>query len=215
MRVKQAVDDYRYAILHLADKTQREYLSKLIVFAAWCDRQGVGLGDIKQATICGFMEALKERGIVAATQHGYMRVVKRFLHWLDGEEGYEGLVSSRVVSRMEMPKVPIKVIEVFSAEQIRALFAACEQEYNQELRVRDRAIISVLVDTGIRASELVGLMMDCVFVDPLDAHLKVYGKGQKWREVALGKHSLIALRRYITRYRQGDDPHVFHNRYDQ
>lgn len=214
--VRDALNDYRYAILHLSPKTQQEYLSKLLVFAAWCEGEHLALEDLKQASIRRFTEALRGRPIEAVTIHGYLRVLKRFLHWLSREEDYEAVVSSKLPSRIDMPKLEQKVTEIFTPEQIKALLAACGQEYNQELRVRDRAIVSVLIDTGIRASELTGLTLDNTFLDPLDAHLKVFGKGGKWREVALGHRSLVELRRYITRYRHAskEEGRVFLNRYD-
>ena len=220
--VTNALEDYRYAILHLSPRTQKEYAGKLTVFAAWCEEQGVGVGDIKQAVIRRFVAHLRERvhehtgkPISPVTVHGYCRVLKAFLFWLSHEEDYEDLVSDKVASRIEMPHCEQTLIEVFTPEQIKALLLACEKEYNQELTVRDRAIVSVLIDTGVRASELVGLTLENVFLDPHDSYLKVLGKGNKWREVALGRQSVAALRRYITRYRHGgkNEKHVFLNRH--
>ena len=219
--VTNALEDYRYAILHLSPRSQKEYVGKLNVFAAWCEEQGVGVGDIKQAVIRRFVAHLRGHvnrlgtPIASVTIHGYMRVLKAFLYWLCKEDDYEDLVSDKVPRRIEMPKVENKIIEVFTHEQIKALLLACDREYNDELTVRDRAIVSVLVDTGIRASELVGLTLENVFLDPHDSYLKVLGKGSKWREVALGRQAVAALRRYITRYRHGQktEQHVFLNRH--
>lgn len=223
--IKQAVQDYRYAILNLGEETQQQYMHRLSVFAAWCEREGVFLEDIRQAHLRKFTEFLRSehrspqtgKSIVASTIHGYLRTLKAFINWMTREEDYDGMVSEKLARRIEMPRVEQKVLSIFTPEQIKALLAACEEEYNQKLRIRDRAIISVLVDTGIRASELCGLTLDCVFMDPYDAHLKVFGKGSKWREVPLGKLSLVALRRYITRYRHAskEEQHVFLNRADE
>ena len=70
----------------------------------------------------------------------------------------------------------------------------------------------MLLDTGVRASELVGLTLDCTWLDPDDSYLKVMGKGRKEREVPLGRTARTALRRYITRYRKprtAAEQHVF------
>ena len=115
---------------------------------------------------------------------------------------------------MEMPRVDIKVIETFTPDQIKALLKACEKEYTDALRVRDVALISVLIDTGIRATELLTLTVDHVFLDKEDPYIKVYGKGRKEREVGLGKAARLALQRYINRYRPRTDlPYVFLSRY--
>lgn len=86
--------------------------------------------------------------------------------------------------------------------------------------VRDKAMVSVPIDTGIRVAELAfdpsrpeettGLRMEHVFLELHDSHIKVMGKGRKEREVGLGEQSRLALRRYITRYRRrSDSPYVF------
>jgi len=116
-----------------------------------------------------------------------------------------------------MPKLQEKVIETFSKEQIKAMLAAAEKEYSQTLTARDRAIIYILFDTGVRASELCGLTLDNVYLRADDAYIKVLGEGDKWREVGFGKDARTALHRYMTRYRKGSttEQHVFLNRYKQ
>jgi site-specific recombinase XerD len=58
-----------------------------------------------------------------------------------------------------MPRVEIKLIQTFSKEQVRALFAVCDQEHTPALAERDKAILAVLLDTGIRARELCSLTL--------------------------------------------------------
>ena len=85
---------------------------------------------------------------------------------------------------------------MLSEAQTDALFAACRT-------ARDRAILAVLLDTGIRAGELTGLTVDQVFFSPDDAYLLVHGKGRKSREVGLGRRSRMLLHKYIHRTRAG------------
>lgn len=59
-------------------------------------------------------------------------------------------------------------------------FGRVDLEYNQTLTVRDRAIIYVLFDTGIRASELCGLTLDNVYLRADDAYIKVLGVARVW-----------------------------------
>jgi site-specific recombinase XerD len=73
-------------------------------------------------------------------------------------------------------------LEAFTDKQIAALFKACENEIDDRLVYRDKAIIALLVDTGIRASELVGLTLENVHLEYYNPFLKVNGKGRKERE---------------------------------
>lgn len=75
---------------------------------------------------------------------------------------------------------------------------------------RDKAILAVLYDSGIRAQELCGLTRDNVHFDVDGAWLKVHGKGNRWREVGIGRKTRSLLHRYIHRERPTtDSPYVF------
>ncbi len=222
MLVIEAVEEYSYAILRHAPRTQTWYLSTLKVFVEWCVQEKLILEEIKQTDIRRFIESIRKRTnprtgkpVTSFTVHGYARSVKCFLSWCSKEDGIDTLVSERLPRRMEMPKLQSKVIETSSTDQVKAMLQAAEKEYNQTLTVRDRSIIYVLFDTGIRASELCSLTLDNVYLRADDAYIKVLGKGDKWREVGLGKTARTALHRYLTRYRKASatEQHVFLNRY--
>ena len=222
MHVKDAVEEYSYAILRHTRKTQSWYLQKLEVFAEWCEHENLQLEQVKQTDIRRFIDQVKSRinpqkgtPVSSYTVHGYAQVIKGFLNWCSKEDGIDKLVSERLPRRIEMPKVQTKVIETFTRDQIKAMLVACNKEYSDTLVVRDRAIVYMLFDTGVRAGELCGLTLDCVYLSPDDAYIKVLGKGDKWREVGLGKDARTALHRYITRYRKApkEEQHVFLGRY--
>jgi site-specific recombinase XerD len=216
--IRQAIEEYRYSILRLSHHTQDWYTDKLNVFAAWCEQENVTLETLKASHVRRFLDDARQRInpqtgklISSYTIHGYARTIKAFLRWCSREEGLEDIVSEKTARRIEMPRIEQRIIEVFTDDHIARLFRACEKECTPTLVVRDKAILSVLLDTGIRASELCGLTMDCLFLSPTDSYIKVFGKGKKWRECPLGKGARTAVYRYVTRYRhapEGED-HVF------
>lgn len=141
----------------------------------------------------------------SATIHGYMRAIKSWLRW----GVVEGLVDETAVTRLQMPKVEKKVIRPFDSAQLEALFKAADANPVKSQAARDVAILSVLLDTGIRAAELCGLTVDNVVMKPDESYITVLGKGRKERQVGLGKKSRNALHRYITRFRPNGCPYVF------
>lgn len=221
MDISQALNEYRYAVLHLSPRTQGWYLQKLSVFVEWCGDQNkntleqITAGDLRRFLADARTRTNPQTGapLSSYTLHGYMQVIKGFLNWCADED----LVSARLAKRIEMPHVDIKVIETFSPDQIKRLFAACEQDRTPALVMRDKAILSILLDTGIRASELCGLTLENIFLEPQEAFLRVFGKGRKQREVGLGKNARAALYRYIIRYRKApkEERHVFLTRIQQ
>jgi len=62
--------------------------------------------------------------------------------------------------------------------------------------------VQLFLGTGIRATELAELRMGNVCLDPLDAHMKVLGKGGIWGEVGLGVKTQEYLQKYIQMFRE-------------
>lgn len=218
MDIREAVNEFLLAKRPLAHDTKRNYRIRLKAFVAWCEEQGLVLEQLTARHVRAFIEVIRARKgpqgrpVRSSTVQQYALSVKVFLAWCMKEEDIEAMISPKVVAQIQLPKIDQTVIETFTPEQLEALFRATEK---QPFPVRDKAILSVLIDTGIRASELCGLILRCVWLDTDDSYIRVFGKGRKEREIALGRTARIALRRYITRYRKpktSAEQHVFLSR---
>jgi site-specific recombinase XerD len=123
-------------------------------------------------------------------------------------------INEKVARRIEMPTVEETIIETFTREQLKKLLIACGREYNRELTERDRAILHVLLSTGVKASELCCLTVQHTHLTPYDAHIRVMGKGRREREVGLNDQARAHPHWYLSRFREGrkGEPHVFLNR---
>jgi site-specific recombinase XerD len=205
MEVSLAVKEFLAAKASLSPFTLHMYRQRLFVFAAWCKTQGLTLEAMTARFVRAFIQDVSKRPgrhgklLEASTVRCYTREVKIFLSWCAAETELEVTISPTIAARVDSPRVESKVIETFSDAQIAAFFQAAE---GGPFAVRNKAILAVLVDTGARASEVVGLSLDCVWLDPDDSFIKVTGKGKKEREIGLGRVARLALRRYITRYRK-------------
>lgn len=220
MKVSDTVSIYLLGIQDFTEATQRVHTQRLTSFAAWCEQQNLELEQLTNAHIRQFTQHLattvaESTGKLRSTYttRGYIMCVKTFMGWISKEPGMEDMVSEKLVKRIKYPAVVKKVIEIFTEEQIAALFAACNKEMNDRLVYRDKAILSILIDCGIRSSELCGLTLDNLHLEPYNAFLKCMGKGRKEREIPIGKACRRALSIYITRYRRADktEKHVFLN----
>jgi site-specific recombinase XerD len=153
-------------------------------FTRWCAEQGVTqIEDVTAGHVNRFIVSLP-KDLTDHTRKGYAQSVKAFLNWCARED----LISEKIPKRVSMPRVTEKVIQTFTPGQIRRLLAACDQEPYGWMRARDWAIILVLLDTGLRASELCGLTLRDVHFGQ-DSHLQVMGKGRRERQVGLGEQS--------------------------
>ena len=123
--------------------------------------------------------------------HSYLRAIGHYLNWAraDGE-----LTSS---AKPQMPKLPHRVLNVLNREEIRAMEDAASTE-------RDKLIVRVLADTGVRLSELLGLTRDDLVEQGRERYLKVRGKGSRERLVPVQPVLFTRLRRYVDRGRPKD-----------
>lgn len=211
MKVRTAYEDYLFAVKRLSPETQKGYRIKLGIFTKWCEGKGLELEDINRKMLRVFFDELSAT-VSSATQQSYGRTIKAFLFWCSREEDFEDLLPESVPRKMEMPRPEHKILEIFTKDHIERLRKATgEMQAPKEVQVRNRTIIDVLDGTGIRAAELCGLTTDQVFITPEGSHIKVYGKGQKWRVVPLDDACASQLRRYITRFRKApeSEKHVF------
>lgn len=214
--VGAALEEYEFIISELSAHTQRGYLSRVGRFARWCEKKHISLKALTPTVVANYLqEELRKLSEVTGdplapdTVHGHMRAIKTFLFWC--AKPPHRYLSLDTPQNLVMPKVDIKIIKPFSKEQIEQLKIAVTQNHFPIIVARDRAILAVLLDTGIRAAELCGLTLDNVSITPQDGYLTVLGKGRKQREVPLGRQSRQILREYIKRYRpaaQGET-HVF------
>lgn len=213
-----AVEDYLYARKRLTRATRVWYGHKLRPFVTWCESTGVTDTDQVKADVVRRYQDYRAtctnprtgQPLGSHSLHSDAIAVKAFLSFCHQEE----ITTSNQGKRIEVPPVDQKIIEVFTPQQVRAMLSATSSEQTPVLVYRDRAIVSVLIDTGIRASELCELLLENVFFGRDDCFIRIMGKGRKQREVGLGKQARIALNRYITRYRKAkaSEAHVFLNR---
>ena len=132
---------------------------------------------------------------------GYARTIKAFWSWLMAE----GYISNNPMGRLKIPKVPRKVIATFSPEQLKKMIN--QLDLNKPRTFRDYTIILLLLDTGIRLSELANLRIEDV--DFKQSCLLVTGKGSKERIVPIGTQVRRHLWRYVSAFRP--EPYLSEN----
>jgi site-specific recombinase XerD len=134
----------------------------------------------------------------------YNRDVLTFFHWLV-DRRY--LTADPTVHLREI-KVDKTLIRVFTTEELERLDAACSRplvgrsitaDERKMLAARDRAILWLLLSTGIRLSELCGLRFCDIDWD--QGAICVRGKGSKERVVPMGAVARQHLNTYIVYWR--------------
>jgi len=138
------------------------------------------------------------------TVHHYYSVFRAFFNWAVRE----GFVDESPVAKVRVAKVKARVIQPYSSEQIRKMLRVCDHDFQHGARFlgsRNRAIILMLLDSGLRLSELANIKLQDIDIE--NGWVKVMGKGNKERVVRIGKTAQKALWRYLM-YRGEDSKRV-------
>src|SRR5271165_2235414 len=160
------------------------------IFLPWCDEHGIARPEQLDARIVDtFSVDLLARGgkdgrpLSKYSVHAYARVIRGFLTWC-AKEG------EQVTARPALPRLPRRVLDVLSRDELAALEGGAPTE-------RDRILIRILGDCGLRATELCQLRITDVVRHDRQAFLRVEGKGDRERLVPLPPALLRRIERYI------------------
>src|SRR6266700_5521185 len=170
MELHGAIEEYLLAKQNtLTQKTFHWYSYFLSKFEEWCLEKQPPINVLSHVTPGIVQQFAADTTSNTHTRHARAQIVKGFLSWCSGD--VETGVKKSVVDRIEMPRLVQSDVELFSAEDINRLLRTCDKLYYPH---RNKALIHVLLDTGIRASELcfdsdrpaelTGLRMDNLFL---------------------------------------------------
>lgn len=167
----------------VAVATLTSYKNEFTLFARWLKKEKISENPSEwtPATIRNYILHLQTRrgrnvsNVSAMTVKSYMSRLLVFLRWLHQEQ----YTSINLADHIKRPRAQKKKVHPFTTFEVRALLEAVASEPRNGLR--DLAILSLLLDTGIRASEFCGIKESDVLWD--QCLVKVLGKGNKERVV--------------------------------
>ncbi len=172
-----------------AERTATIYVQSVRFFAVWLAEAGPARhGRRADARLIRTWLAELAETHAPGTVRTRWKGLWRFCGWLVGE----GLLDAHPMTGMEAPAAKPPPIPVLTDDDLSALIKACVGSRWYEHR--DESIIRLLLDTGIRVSELCGIKTGDIDLDREMA--LVTGKGSKIRPVYFGARTARALDRY-------------------
>jgi integrase/recombinase XerD len=183
----------------LTANTLRAAETSLRGFLTFLKNQGkTDLLSLVHKDLEAFVEGLQDRGLKPLGVENKLRQVKTFLRYL-----IEGnVISSEVLSRRLSIKVPKALPRALDPGDVKRLLAGVQ-------KVRDRAMILVLLRTGIRIGELLRLRVSDVYLPERKIHLVVGEKNRTGRVVYLSGDACQALQEWIKK-REEERPLLFY-----
>ena len=195
-------ESFRRSLLaaNKSPRTVQGYTESVRLFGDFLAERGMPqrVAHITREHIESFIVDLLERfkPSTAATRYRNLRVL---FGWLVDE----GEVKESPMAKMTPPTIPEEPPDVLTAEELQRLLKACDgRDFDAR---RDKAVITLFMDTGMRLSELAGLKIDDVDLE--HNVVVVMGKGSRPRACPFGRRTALALDRYLrerNRHRDAD-----------
>lgn len=189
MTVKETFDKFIYTkrLQGLSDKTIKDY-KQMVGFVVRFIGEDTDIQDINRDKIDAYIEYQLDRNLSRSTFATYIRNAKIYLMWLESKY-YVNLGATEIIT----PKSPKTMPYIYSAEDIALIFDNITSDV-EWLALRNKSMVALMLDSGIRQEEVCNLK-----ISDVDFHtniIKIHGKGNKERLVPLG----MLTKRYIQQY---------------
>jgi site-specific recombinase XerD len=173
-----------------ADRTIVIYGQSITFFSRWLEAQGrpATVDELNRAAIREWLAQLADINEATTIKTRY-RGLFRFCGWLVDEDE----IPEHPMKTLSPPQPKMKPVPIICDVDLAALLKACNgKDFNHR---RDEALIRLLLDCGLRVSELCGLTVEGVDLD--GGMALVRGKGNKLRPVYFSARTARAVDRYL------------------
>ena len=158
--------------------------------------------DCTHDLLLSYMEYMKKRGNAASTCNNRLAAIRAYL-WYAADADISLQSVALAASRVPFLKVPKLTRETIGEEELSALFSAPP---DTKIGRRDRMILILLYDSAIRVSELLSLNVRSVNLVAEIHYIRIHGKGDKERIVAITDATAAHLKSYIKLYHPEGQP---------
>ena len=178
----------------LSGNTLAAYGADLRRFSAFLMDRGIDARRFTRPDFLDHLTGLREEGLSARSAARHVSTLRSFFRFLVRE----GVLAASPVSGVKAPRLGRPLPKYLTLSQVDRLLAAPDGHTPEG--IRDRAMLTIMYASGLRASEVVTLRLENV--DANAGFLYVLGKGGKERVVPVADVALSVLGEYIGSARQ-------------
>jgi len=146
------------------------------------------LGEMERVDLEAFIEHEQDRGLRISTVRTRLACIIAFLHYLMEQE----VISGSLLKRGIKLKLPDVLPRAMNPADVRKLLLVIED-------IRDRALFLLLLRTGMRISEALGLRLNDLDIRDRKIHLFEGEKNSMRRVVYLSDDALFAIKLWLRR----------------
>jgi len=215
--LKKALEDYTTIYMpyrNFAGRTRVEYQNDLTNFIEFAEKSGViQAKEVGLPIIERFVAGLEQKGYSSLTRKRKVVTIRSFLSFLY-QDGY---IHANIGSRIILPFTETTTPNILTQGECDRLRVACADS------PRDRAIIELLLQTGIKLSELTRLTVSDIDLDKSDragekrlGFVRVLGgRGKKERMVPLTENTSFTIKNYLRVRENAGNNNLFLNRFGE
>ncbi len=182
-------------------RTLQSSFSSVRFFLDFCGKSGKGdLQEIERTDLEAFLESEQDRGLRISTVRTRLACLIAFLHFLIEQE----VISGSVLKRRIKLKLPEVLPRAMNPADVQKLLSVIDD-------VRDRALILLLLRTGMRIGEALGLRLNDLDIRDRKVHLFQGEKNSMGRVLYLSDDVVLALKLWF-RQRDQNKEFVFYGR---
>ncbi|MBJ3815894.1 site-specific tyrosine recombinase XerD [Shimwellia pseudoproteus] len=174
---------------NLAENTLSAYRRDLTMTLDWLHHHQRDLLTVQADDLQQLLAERLEGGYKATSSARLLSALRRLFQYLYREK----LRPDDPSALLSSPKLPQRLPKDLSEAQVERLLQA--PVVDQPIELRDKAMLELLYATGLRVSELVGLVMSDISLR--QGVVRVIGKGNKERLVPLGEEAVYWLENYL------------------
>jgi integrase/recombinase XerD len=201
---------------HVTARTVTAYRDSFRLLLGFAHRQlgkrpsDMALDDLNPTFILAFLKHLEvDRHNCARSRNARFAAIRAFMEYVFFEEP-SALALAQSVLAIPMKRFEQPLVRFLSREHIEAILAA--PDANTWTGQRDRVMLTTLYNTGARVSELIGMRMSDLTLEPT-AWVRIRGKGRKERSVPLWSNTARELKRWLRQYPRTPEQPLFPNRF--
>ena len=181
---------YLQAEKRYASHTLKAYKNDLLQFRVFCQDSDLENMELHFKTIRSWVVTLMESGYSTRTVHRKLTSLSSYFKYLIKE----GHLESNPMDKVLKPKLNLRVPTFVEESKLEQLLN--ESEFGNDFAgIRNRLVLDLLYQTGMRRSELIGLKTGSINREELS--LKVKGKRDKERIIPVNRTLMEAVDKYL------------------
>lgn len=215
--LKKALDDYKTIHMpyrNFAERTRVEYLNDLEGLIGFLDKVGINhVNALGLPVIERYVAHLEQEGLASRTRKRKVVSIRSFLSFLY----HESYIATNIANKVVLPFTESTIPSVLTQTECDQLRNACASI------LRDQAIIELLLQTGIKLSQLIDLTLNDVEFDETEktgdkqkGFMRITSsRGKKERLIPLNTKACIALKNYLGIRGDTESDNLFLNRFGE